>query len=164
MTFGVVLNNDSVLQQLLYVSDNTRAVSSALQAEDILIVARQNNARDGITGALAFTGGNFVQILEGVPVRLDDLLARLARDDRHHNLKVLARRTVETRDFLGWAMVSPRLAPSELDQMTTLLDRSDVGIEAYIDIMAQAVARQSDVLAQYGFVPTGTIAASSPRS
>ncbi len=161
----VVLHTDtSNLEQLVYVSDDTRAVTSALQAEDIMIVARQNNARDGITGALAFTGGRFVQILEGSPDKLENLLARLAKDDRHINLTILARRPVAMRDFLGWDMVSPRLARDELVLMKMLLATADAHIEAYVDVLAQAVARQADILAQHGFVPSGTAAMASARS
>lgn len=168
MTRRVPLPSDtpsSHLEQLVYVSDDIRGVTSALQVEDIMVLARQNNARDGITGALAFTDGRFVQVLEGRPADLENLLERLISDDRHTNLTILARRGVQARDFLGWDMVSPRLAPAELLQMRALLAQPDAVIDAYVDVLAQAVARQADILAENGFVPHGAIdKVSSARS
>lgn len=139
------------LEQLIYVSIDTREVTNPIRAADILAEARRNNARDDITGVLTFTGGRFVQILEGRNERLEDLLARLAVDHRHRDLKILARRTITNRDFHGWDMVSPRLARSQIDKLNLLLTQPPADLDAYVDLLAEAVHRQASALAEYGY-------------
>ncbi len=139
------------LEQLIYVSIDTREVTNPIRAADILAEARRNNARDDITGVLTFTGGRFVQILEGRNERLEDLLARLAVDHRHRDLKILARRTITHRDFHGWDMVSPRLARSQIDKLNLLLTQTPADLAAYVDLLAEAVHRQASALAEYGY-------------
>lgn len=151
---AVALSNSSdILEQLIYVSTDTRGVTNPIRAADILAEARRNNVRDKITGVLTFTGGQFVQILEGHPDRLEDLLARLAVDPRHRDLKILARRTAAHRDFQSWDMVSPRLVRSQIDRLNDLLSCDQTNLEAFVDLLAEAVHRQASVLTDYGFDP-----------
>lgn len=122
-----------------------------LETADILEQARRNNARDDVTGALAFGKGKFIQILEGPSDKLDDLLHRLDGDPRHENLRILVRREAGARDFAGWDMVSPRLASAELGSLLALTDDLHAGLDQYIKALFEAVARQTDVIAQNGF-------------
>ena len=149
----------AALEQLIYVSIDTREVTNPIRAADILAEARRNNARDDITGVLTFTGGRFVQILEGRNDRLEDLLARLAVDHRHRDLNILARRTITHRDFQGWDMVSPRLARSQIDR---LLSQVPTDLDAYVDLLAEAVHRQASALAEYGYDPREDTSAGQP--
>jgi len=55
-------------------------------------------------GALYFGDGCFFQCLEGPAAEVEALYARLAEDPRHHDLKVLARETVQRPSFSGWSM------------------------------------------------------------
>jgi len=142
------------LEQLIYVSTDTRAVTNPLRAADILSEARRNNARDDITGVLTFTGGQFIQVLEGHPDQLEDLLARLVVDHRHRDLRILARRPIVHRDFRGWDMVSPRLARAQIDRLNALLPQTPTDLDAYVDLLAEAVHRQASALTEYGYDPT----------
>lgn len=135
------------MDQLLYVSVGVVRVNSALQMADILAEARPNNARDGITGVLTAVDGRFIQVIEGAPERLDDLLRRLAEDRRHRDMIVLERRPIDERLFAGWEMVSPRLAPEETARLGDLLDADGAGLDDFVPLLAHAVARQADVLA-----------------
>lgn len=141
------------LEQLIYVSTDTRGVTNPIRAADILEEARRNNKRDEITGVLTFTGGRFIQILEGRPDRLNDLLTRLAVDPRHRDLRILARRDISHRDFRGWDMVSPRLARMQIDRLSVLLLQTPAKLDAYVDLLAEAVHRQASALSEYGFDP-----------
>lgn len=141
------------LEQLIYVSIDTREVTNPIRAADILAEARRNNARDDITGVLTFTGGRFIQILEGRNDRLEDLLERLAVDHRHRDMNILARRTITHRDFQGWDMVSPRLARAQIDRLNVLLNQTPTDLDAYVDLLAEAVHRQASALAEYGYDP-----------
>ena len=91
------------LRQLFYVSRAAASVGKA-DVREILAVSKRNNWRRDVTGCLLFSGGHFAQTLEGSADALDPLLARLARDRRHHNVKVLLDREVHGRRFAQWSM------------------------------------------------------------
>lgn len=134
------------VEQLVYVSNSRLPISSALEMSDILARSRPNNARDGITGVLTATSGRFVQIIEGAPAAIDDLLLRLRNDVRHTDLNVLERRPAASRVFGDWDMVSPRLAADELALLELLLDEPDVGLDDIIPTLERAVASQAAML------------------
>lgn len=137
----------STVEQLVYVSRSVRSVNSAIGMSDILAEARPNNARDGITGCLTAIDGRFVQIIEGQPDKLDDLINRLLRDERHTELRVLERRTVAERAFPQWDMLSPVLVTAEIDDLRRLMrDDSRGGLDDFIGPLQTALARQSEVL------------------
>lgn len=135
------------MEQLVYVSRSVRAVSSAIAMSDILAEARPNNARDGITGCLTAIDGRFVQVIEGEAGKLDDLINRLLRDERHTELRVLERRAVAERAFPQWDMLSPVLVTAEIDDLRRLM-RDDSGgrLDDFIGPLKTALARQSEVL------------------
>jgi len=137
----------STVEQLVYVSRSVRSVNSAIGMSDILAEARPNNARDGITGCLTAIDGRFVQVIEGEADKLDDLLNRLLRDDRHTDMRVLERRTVDTRAFPQWDMLSPVLVTTEIDNLRHLMrDDTGGGLEDFIGPLQTALARQTEVL------------------
>ncbi|MBU2166566.1 MAG: BLUF domain-containing protein [Alphaproteobacteria bacterium] len=137
----------SAMEQLVYVSRSVRSVNSAIGMSDILAEARPNNARDGITGCLTAIDGRFVQVIEGESGKLDDLINRLLRDERHTELRVLERRTVAGRAFPQWDMLSPVLVTAEIDDLRRLM-RDDSGgrLDDFIGPLQTALARQSEVL------------------
>lgn len=137
----------SAMEQLVYVSRSVRAVNSAIAMSDILAEARPNNARDGITGCLTAIDGRFVQVIEGEADKLDDLINRLLRDERHTELRVLERRTVAERAFPQWDMLSPVLVTAEIDDLRRLMrDDSGGGLDDFIGPLKTALERQSEVL------------------
>ena len=84
-----------------------------LTADDIAAIhrtARERNALDGITGLLIFNGTHFLQVIEGAPSAIDDLVSRLKRDDRHHQLDVRDQRTMPERQFPDWTMELVRVS------------------------------------------------------
>jgi len=70
----------------------------------ILLDARRCNERDGITGALICRQDLFLQLLEGPPEAVDAAYQRIARDDRHVEVRRLTRRETGSRMFPDWAM------------------------------------------------------------
>jgi hypothetical protein len=62
------------------------------------------NERAGITGVLMYGSGRFVQVLEGCPVAVRCLYARIVADPRHGHFQVLADGLVAQREFKGWYM------------------------------------------------------------
>lgn len=91
------------LRRVMYVS---RVVSPGLGLDDldILRVALRRNAEDGITGFLHRDDEVFVQVVEGAPEALEDLLGRLHRDTRHYDMRILADETITERQFADWSM------------------------------------------------------------
>lgn len=89
--------------QVVYLSHATRPVS-AEELDGILRVSRRNNGRVGITGALLYAGGRFLQILEGSVNAVDAVLARIERDERHRDVRYLTRGVVTGRAFPTWSM------------------------------------------------------------
>ena len=70
----------------------------------ILMQSRENNPANGLVGALYFGDGCFFQCLEGPADAVDGLYARLHRDPRHTDLKVLSRVPIERLTFSKWFM------------------------------------------------------------
>lgn len=78
--------------------------------EAIFEVSVPKNARLKITGALGFSGGFFIQLLEGPAPALDDLLGSLGADPRHSHLQVLLRGATRSRLLPAWSMARIDLA------------------------------------------------------
>ena len=92
-----------MLERLLYRSKATNTLGS-LHLFNMLSEARAKNARLGITGHLLYTEEVFVQCIEGPPEVVDSLWRSLQRDQRHHDLELLARGPLDKRRFNDWSM------------------------------------------------------------
>ena len=68
----------------------------AAELEAIHDTARRENAARGITGLLIFNGTHFLQIIEGAPDAIDELVDRLRRDPRHSGVEVRDERERES--------------------------------------------------------------------
>ena len=94
-----------------------------LTADDLEAIHRsalEHNAMDGITGLLIFNGTHFLQIVEGVPSAIDELLERLRRDRRHTGLEVRDDRMVSERSFGEWSMELVRVSASYFEARETV--------------------------------------------
>jgi hypothetical protein len=70
----------------------------------ILATARRCNARDAITGALVCRSDLYLQLLEGPRATVEAAFTRIARDDRHLEVRRLVFTPVVERLFPTWAM------------------------------------------------------------
>lgn len=104
------------LLQLAYVSQATRPLDEVALLE-ILNQSRIHNQRVGITGFLMHTDGNFFQVIEGTPVHIDTLWAKLMRDTRHHAVTRVLYRPIDERMFAGWSMAFHSTALQECDAL-----------------------------------------------
>ena len=91
------------MRRLIYLSAARGALDKA-QIAQILQVSRQNNARDGITGLLAYHDGCFFQSIEGPDRLIDTLMARVRSDPRHASILVLSDRSDVQPVFTDWHM------------------------------------------------------------
>lgn len=89
--------------RLFYVSTAALGVTDD-DTKDIAATAAEKNARLGITGALAFNGVNFAQVLEGEQAVVEKLLENIKADTRHSGLIVVDTKTVTERAYDGWSM------------------------------------------------------------
>lgn len=99
------------LFRLTYVS---HPESPALDEPAILCVAQARNAQAGITGALMYSANWFGQVLEGGLLGVESTFARIQRDTRHSDIRVLRMEPVKAREFGCWAMAEAGLAPDAL--------------------------------------------------
>ena len=70
----------------------------------ILLQARRNNARDGLTGALIVRGDIYLQLLEGPAAAVTAAFDRIAADNRHLAVRQISLVPVEDRMFPDWTM------------------------------------------------------------
>jgi hypothetical protein len=70
----------------------------------LLVHARANNARLGVTGMLLYVDGTFFQVLEGETEAVDDLFLHIAGDPRHSNVTEIIREPIVARQFADWSM------------------------------------------------------------
>lgn len=98
------------LVQLVYISRSSFAGPENFRggvepnAGKILLQARVNNRRTGLTGVLCFGDGCFLQCLEGEEAPLNHLLSKLKEDARHSHFTVLWQKPIKTRSFWRWEM------------------------------------------------------------
>jgi len=93
------------LVSLLYVSRSALLPEAAPEAvKAIVATSRGRNPDACLTGALLFTGEHFAQVLEGSPAAVDDLMARVAKDPRHTEIIIIARKWITVRRFGDWSM------------------------------------------------------------
>ena len=68
----------------------------------IITPARTRNQRNHVSGMLVFTGGHFLEIVEGDERDLDALWSRVERDDRHQGLVKHGCEPCDGRWFADW--------------------------------------------------------------
>ncbi|MEM9968443.1 MAG: BLUF domain-containing protein [Pseudomonadota bacterium] len=89
--------------RMLYFS--TAATDMSREAvQGIVAHAATKNARLGVTGALAYNGRNFCQLLEGKEEVVRALVQTIREDPRHAGFKVIDEKPITKRHFPDWSM------------------------------------------------------------
>lgn len=105
---------------LVYVSMATRALSEE-QLNHLLDRARTRNGKEGVTGVLLYSHGNFIQYLEGPAAGIEKVYSVIKTDSQHHGIIELMREAVESREFAHWSMAFRNIrafgvaSPPEID-------------------------------------------------
>lgn len=89
--------------QLIYASAATVPFSDN-ELKQLLTIARANNESLGVSGMLVFHESSFLQVLEGEDDVVLSLYAKIEKDERHDNIKLLLRSSIEERSFGEWKM------------------------------------------------------------
>ena len=66
--------------------------------------AAERNRENEITGVLLFNGTHFLQLIEGRPDAIEELMGRIRRDSRHVGIEVEHDGPTEDRFFPDWAL------------------------------------------------------------
>ena len=113
--------------RIMYSSEAAAGLATP-ELEGMLAESRIRNKAHGISGVLVFVDGAFLQILEGEKDDVLELMARIERDPRHHDIKVFSEGEVDDRAFSSWSMayLSPSAADvakwADLEGATTIAD------------------------------------------
>ena len=127
------------LERLLYASTATGRTDSLLNIATILGESQRNNARDGLTGALAAHDGRFIQVIEGTTAALDTLLRRLAPDPRHRDIVILDRKPIAARRFDDWTMACSRIGPETAPTLERLMSTPDESAGEIVALLHEAL-------------------------
>ncbi|HEX4233632.1 MAG TPA: BLUF domain-containing protein [Caldimonas sp.] len=119
--------------QTFYVSRAARPLDDA-SIEALLLSSRRGNAGRRITGCLLFSGRCFAQVLEGERGDVQSLVARVARDPRHTDVRVLSEGRRDEREYSGWTMGYLRDTALD-DDLETLLMIPQRSVVVAADVM-----------------------------
>ena len=101
---------------IAYVSAATSAMTDD-EIAGILTQSRANNSRDGLTGALLFHRGRYIQILEGPREQVLSRFAIIAADPRHRSVQKVSEKIIGQRQFPEWTMGFRPLSDGALKQL-----------------------------------------------
>lgn len=101
------------LIRLIYVSSAVSKLDDA-KLDAILASSVRHNQQRQITGMLLYADGNFIQVLEGEAVDVEDIFDRIMLDPRHHDVFLLDKSAIDARSFSKWAMGFRRLSIAEV--------------------------------------------------
>ena len=136
-----------MLVRLMYASRAAASMDNEALAA-IMKKSRAHNPQVGVTGVLCFSGGIFLQVLEGGRLPVSQLYNRIANDPRHRDVALLRYEEIEERRFAGWAMGQvdmARLNPALLLKYlpTPALDPYAVSGEVSMALFDELVATAS---------------------
>ncbi|MGP5361483.1 BLUF domain-containing protein, partial [Psychrobacter celer] len=81
---------------------NERGINLPAGLSNIVQISRKRNPAAQITGVLSYRRGQYVQVLEGPAIEIDDLMKKLLADPRHNDIWVFVDEKVTKRSFDKW--------------------------------------------------------------
>lgn len=98
--------------QIIYSSEATTPLQSD-DLEELLAHTGTRNGIQGISGALVYADGIFLQIIEGDRPKLQALMAGISKDLRHENVTILREGEIPIAKFSSWNMAYIGATPEE---------------------------------------------------
>jgi hypothetical protein len=120
------------LYRLVYTSARTKQCSDQ-DIEEILNIARNNNATLGVTGILVHTNSRFLQILEGEHDKVMSLYKKIEKDQRHIASRMRFCEKVDQRHFSEWNMASKKIESDDLRFNTSITSAQKKNYESMLD-------------------------------
>ncbi len=105
-----------MLHQVIY----TSYLKHAFNESDFinqLMLSRQQNAQNNITGMLFYANGKYIQLIEGPKNSVIQLMGNIHQDERHYDIEIIADTAISYRNFAGRNMDYRLFAGDELEQM-----------------------------------------------
>jgi hypothetical protein len=107
--------------QVTYISHVSEPLSSE-QLLALLLQCRTQNAERGITGMLIYGNCTFLQTIEGDEDVIDPLMEKISKDGRHEDIRLLTRRSIESRQYADWSMGFAQVTDEGLKDVQGLKD------------------------------------------
>ena len=104
------------MHHIIYLSRVSQKLSSD-ELVALLVKARRSNELAGITGAMVYGEGQFMQILEGETTAVTGLYERIIGDPRHQAILKLVDKPIEERTFMNWSMAFRELSPEQAAEL-----------------------------------------------
>ena len=104
----------SSLIHCVYCSASIHPFAAADLAE-LLLLARQHNARAGLTGMLLYAEGAFFQVLEGPAEAVDALYSKIELDTRHAKVTKIIHEPIRRRVFDAWTMAFSAMSREQME-------------------------------------------------
>lgn len=111
------------LTQLIYVS-SAKEEFSEQALNDLLVVARDANKKNNITGLLLYKDGDFMQVIEGEKSAIKQLFTNISRDERHSRVTLVLKEDIEQREFADWSMGFKNLTSVNVEGFSDYLTSS----------------------------------------
>lgn len=99
--------------QIIYSSISSVPMESE-DLDELLLQARTNNSRSGITGALVYVDRFFLQILEGEKVKVQGLFKVISGDVRHEVVTLIQEKEIAHPAFADWEMAYVSATPEQV--------------------------------------------------
>ncbi len=108
----------SPLTAIVYTSASVQPMSDQM-LEELLVEARRLNLESGVTGALLYSDGTFMQYFEGEHGAMAETWERIRRSRLHSRVVEMMNGPIGTREFPDWQMALAQPTPSELLALST---------------------------------------------
>lgn len=142
-----------MLVRLLYASRATDQIDQ----DGLLSILRQSKRHNpglGITGVLCFSGGVFLQALEGGRAAVNQLYLKIANDPRHHDVVLLSYEEIGERRFAGWSMGQvnmARLNPALLLKYSATADLDPYAVSGAVSLaLFDELVATASIMAERG--------------
>ncbi len=109
----------SDLIAISYASVATHRLSGT-ELDALLLEVQSFNERLGVSGALCYDDGVFIQYFEGPPHAMEQVYARIASSHLHDQLTEISRNPIEERQFDGWYMAFCKAPDSILQVLANI--------------------------------------------
>jgi hypothetical protein len=90
--------------RLIYRSTCSESFLPNEDLRELVEQSAENNGRNGITGLLLMSGDQFLQVLEGPSKAVNRLFGSIYRDERHHDIELIAFEQIGPKYFDEWCM------------------------------------------------------------
>ncbi|MBL0730592.1 BLUF domain-containing protein [Piscinibacter sp. HJYY11] len=112
------MSDQHPLEAIVYVSASVQPMGDG-RLEALLVEARRLNLESGVTGALIYSDGVFMQYFEGEPGPMAQTYERIRKSRQHSRLVELMNEPIGAREFPDWHMALAQPSQSELLAIST---------------------------------------------